>query len=67
MAKKYREVAKILKKHGWTRVRQTGGHERWVHPDGRAITLPGGGHANRELSVGTLASLRRETRIKELR
>ena len=30
---------------GFERRRQTGSHERWIHPDGRAVTIPihGGG------------------------
>src|SRR3569833_2161193 len=30
---------------GFIRIRQTGSHERWIHPDGRAVTIPiHGGH-----------------------
>lgn len=38
----FRRVAKCL---GFERNRQTGSHERWIHPDGRAVTIPlhGGG------------------------
>jgi predicted RNA binding protein YcfA (HicA-like mRNA interferase family) len=25
---------------GFSRTRQTGSHERWNHPDGRAVTIP---------------------------
>jgi predicted RNA binding protein YcfA (HicA-like mRNA interferase family) len=30
---------------GFERRRQTGSHERWIHPDGRTVTIPihGGG------------------------
>ena len=67
MAKKYRDVTKALRRAGWTRERSKGSHEVWVHPDGRHVVVPGGGHANREVPVGTLATIRRETGIKELR
>lgn len=67
MAKKYREVWKIMQRHGWVRARQTGSHEIWVHKDGRRAAVPGGGKAGREVPVGTLASIRRRTGIEELR
>ena len=25
---------------GFSKARQTGSHERWNHPDGRAVTIP---------------------------
>ena len=36
-ARQFRKVAKEL---GFTKARQTGSHERWTHPDGRAVTIP---------------------------
>ncbi|MBI3208493.1 MAG: type II toxin-antitoxin system HicA family toxin [Candidatus Solibacter usitatus] len=36
---------RIAAKLGFERARQTGSHERWRHPDGRATTIPiHGGH-----------------------
>lgn len=35
-----RQFRKAAKKLGFTKSRQTGSHERWTHPDGRAITIP---------------------------
>jgi predicted RNA binding protein YcfA (HicA-like mRNA interferase family) len=32
---------------GFNRTRQTGSHERWRHPDGRAVTIPL--HGGREI------------------
>jgi len=32
---------------GFVRSRQTGSHERWIHADGRAVTIPL--HAGREI------------------
>ena len=43
-AEDFRRVALRL---GFTRVRQTGSHERWIHPDGRAVTIPI--HSGREI------------------
>lgn len=41
-AVEFRRVAKRLR---FERTRQTGSHERWIHPDGWAVTIPlhGGG------------------------
>lgn len=36
-AREFRKVARTL---GFTKTRQTGSHERWNHPDGRAVTIP---------------------------
>ncbi|MGD0013457.1 MAG: type II toxin-antitoxin system HicA family toxin [Bryobacteraceae bacterium] len=36
-ASEFRRVAARL---GFQRSRQTGSHERWNHPDGRAVTIP---------------------------
>ena len=65
MAKKYREVRKALQDAGWSVVRVTGSHERWVHPDGRRTTVAG--KSNDDVPSGTLARIRRETGLKELR
>jgi predicted RNA binding protein YcfA (HicA-like mRNA interferase family) len=35
-----REFQRVAAKLGFTRKRQTGSHERWNHPDGRAVTIP---------------------------
>ena len=39
------ELQKAAHKLGFSKTRQTGSHERWNHPDGRAVTIPiHGGH-----------------------
>ena len=43
-AEDFRRVAAKL---GFERRRKTGSHERWVHPDGRAVTIPI--HGGREI------------------
>jgi predicted RNA binding protein YcfA (HicA-like mRNA interferase family) len=65
MAKKYREVRKALRRAGWTRT--TGSHEIWEHPDGRQTTVAGGGKDNHQVPSGTLARIRRQTGLEELR
>jgi predicted RNA binding protein YcfA (HicA-like mRNA interferase family) len=66
MPKKYREVRRALKAHGWSRLRQSGSHETWVSADGaRAVTVAG--KESDTVPVGTLAAIRRTTGIKQLR
>ena len=43
-AEEFRRVAVRL---GFELQRQTGSHERWVHPDGRGATIPD--HGGREI------------------
>jgi predicted RNA binding protein YcfA (HicA-like mRNA interferase family) len=38
----------VAQKLGFQKTRQTGSHERWNHPDGRAVTIPL--HGGREIS-----------------
>jgi predicted RNA binding protein YcfA (HicA-like mRNA interferase family) len=67
VAKKYREVRQALRDAGWIMVRVTGSHERWAHPDGRKTVLAGGGRDNRDVPSSTLASIRRQTGLEDLR
>ncbi len=67
MAKKYRDVRAALHNDGWTVARVSGSHEIWEHPDGRSVAVPGGGKDNREVPTGTLASIRRDTGLDQLR
>ncbi len=43
-ARDFQRVARLL---GFVLIRQTGSHERWNHPDGRAMTIPV--HGGREI------------------
>lgn len=42
-----REFQEIARRLGFSKTRQTGSHERWNHPDGRAVTIPL--HGGREI------------------
>jgi predicted RNA binding protein YcfA (HicA-like mRNA interferase family) len=42
-----RELQALARRLGFSRTRQTGSHERWNHPDGRAVTIPL--HGGREI------------------
>lgn len=35
-----RQLQTAARRLGFTKTRQTGSHERWNHPDGRAVTIP---------------------------
>jgi len=43
-ARQFQKAAHLL---GFSKSRQTGSHERWIHPDGRAVTIPL--HGGREI------------------
>ena len=45
-ARQFQNVARRL---GFSKSRQTGSHERWNHPDGRAVTIPL--HGGREIGT----------------
>ena len=42
-----REFQRVASHLGFAKRRQTGSHERWNHPDGRAVTIPI--HGGREI------------------
>lgn len=66
MAKKYREVRKLLQDAGWSKVRQSGSHETWSSADGKqAVTVAG--KDSDTVPVGTLSAMRRATGLEELR
>jgi predicted RNA binding protein YcfA (HicA-like mRNA interferase family) len=43
-----REVIRLLRRHGFTEVRQKGSHKQFRHPDGRGTTVPV--HQGRDIS-----------------
>lgn len=45
VAKKYRDVRRILRRAGWARLRTEGSHEVWGHEDGRLVVVAAGGRA----------------------
>ena len=42
-----RDFQRAAQRLGFIKNRQTGSHERWNHPDGRAVTIPL--HSGREI------------------
>jgi predicted RNA binding protein YcfA (HicA-like mRNA interferase family) len=44
---KARDFQRVARSLGFALIRTTGSHERWVHPDGRGVTIPI--HAGKEI------------------
>ncbi len=66
MSKKVREVIDAMETSGWTKVRQSGSHRQFVHPD-NPNTVTVAGKPGDDVPVGTLASIRRKTGLEQLR
>jgi predicted RNA binding protein YcfA (HicA-like mRNA interferase family) len=66
VAKKFREVHKVLRAEGWIKVRQAGSHETWENADATRVVTVAGKDSD-TVPVGTLAAIRRATGIDELR
>ena len=56
-----REFQNAARKLGFSRTRQVGSHERWNHPDGRAVTIPL--HGGREIGSPLFFKLLRQLGI----
>jgi predicted RNA binding protein YcfA (HicA-like mRNA interferase family) len=54
-----RDFQRVALKLGFSKTRQTGSHERWNHPEGRAVTIPlhGGGEIGPPLFFKILRQL----------
>ncbi|MCA1790607.1 MAG: type II toxin-antitoxin system HicA family toxin [Thioalkalivibrio sp.] len=52
------EVVRILERHGFDRVRQSGSHLILRHPDGRRVTVPM--HKSRDLGRGLLSRIMKD-------
>jgi predicted RNA binding protein YcfA (HicA-like mRNA interferase family) len=61
------EVAKILKKAGWTETgRGKGSHKVFVSPDGKNVTtIPK--PKTKDIPKGTLGEIRRQTGVREIK
>lgn len=56
-----REFQNSARKLGFAKTRQTGSHERWNHPDGRAVTIPL--HGGREMRATLVFKMLRQLGI----
>ena len=55
------EVTRILERLGFTRIRQSGSHIVYYHPDGRWTTVPM--HKGRDLGKGILRKILKDAKI----
>ncbi|HEX5482600.1 MAG TPA: type II toxin-antitoxin system HicA family toxin [Terriglobia bacterium] len=58
-----RDFQTIARRLGFIRRRQTGSHERWNHPDGRAMTIPL--HGGREIGPPLFFKLLRQLGVNQ--
>jgi predicted RNA binding protein YcfA (HicA-like mRNA interferase family) len=63
MPAKAKELMRAAEKLGFVRRRQKGSHARWIHPDGRATTIPI--HHSTEIGGWLFHKLLREMNITE--
>jgi predicted RNA binding protein YcfA (HicA-like mRNA interferase family) len=56
-----RQLQAVASHLGFTKTRTTGSHERWNHPDGRAVTIPI--HGGREIGPPLLFKILRQLGI----
>ena len=50
-----KEVVKVLRKHGFVLVAQSGSHQKWRHGNGRQVIVAM--HGNKPIPIGTLKSI----------
>jgi predicted RNA binding protein YcfA (HicA-like mRNA interferase family) len=50
-----KEVVKVLRKHGFALVAQSGSHQKWRHENGRQVIVAM--HGNKPIPIGTLKSI----------
>jgi len=53
-----RQIQAVAARLGFRKTRTTGSHERWTHPDGRAVTIPV--HGGREIGPPLLFKILRQ-------
>ena len=57
-ARSAKDIIAVLKRHGFTQVRQSGSHAVFRHPNGRRATVPV--HAKHDLGRGLLRQIMRD-------
>jgi predicted RNA binding protein YcfA (HicA-like mRNA interferase family) len=63
MPTKFRDLEKMLRADGWTRVRTSGSHCIYKHPTKLPVTVPYHG-ANKEIAAGTLNNILKQAGLK---
>jgi len=57
-----RKIIKILKQNGWYEITKVGSHTQFRHPERKGrITVP---HPKKDIPIGTLKSIERQSGIK---
>ncbi len=63
MARKVRDLIKLVERDGWKLVRTTGSHRHFRHPDKPGtVTIPG--HPSDEVAIGTELSIYKQAGIR---
>lgn len=57
------DLRRVAAKLGFRKARQTGSHERWIHPEGRSTTIPI--HGGREIGPPLLYRILEQLGIDE--
>ena len=57
-----KEVARVLRQHGFQKIDQAGSHQKWRNPDGRQVIVPF--HGSKPIPIGTLKSIIEGSGIK---
>jgi predicted RNA binding protein YcfA (HicA-like mRNA interferase family) len=50
-----REIAKVLRKHGFVLAGQRGSHQKWRHSNGRQVIVAD--HGSKPIPIGTLKNI----------
>ncbi len=50
-----KEVVRVLRRHGFGQVGQSGSHQKWRHGNGRQVIVPM--HGSKTIPVGTLKNI----------
>jgi predicted RNA binding protein YcfA (HicA-like mRNA interferase family) len=58
-----RDFQRVASGLGFTRRRQTGSHERWIHPDGHTVTIPL--HGGREIGPPLFFKILRQLGVSQ--
>ncbi len=56
-----RDFQRVARLRGFVLICQTGSHERWNHPDGRAVTIPV--HGGREIGPPQFYKILRQSGV----
>jgi predicted RNA binding protein YcfA (HicA-like mRNA interferase family) len=63
---KIRDIVKLIETEGWFLVETKGGHRQYKHPTIRGrVTIAG--HPNDDLAPGTLNSILKQAKLKEVK